>query len=151
MPLREPLSLRATDHGIIPQECTNKGRALFNDRIMEKEIFEKLKRVYSQADSVGREIMEREFPELAESEDERIRKWLIKSIHLIGVDRDICADQETMDKAIAWLERQKEQKPVETSDFKTKLAEYLQNNSPKDGQYVISSESILEMAKEELI
>ena len=42
-------------------------------------------------------------------------------------------------------------KPVETSDFKTKLAEYLQNNSPKDGQYVISSESILEMAKEELI
>ena len=36
MPLREPLSPyyqdrlnRATDHGIIPQECTNKGRALF--------------------------------------------------------------------------------------------------------------------------
>ena len=49
------------------------------------------------------------------------------------------------------FEKQKEQKPVETSDFKTKLAEYLQNNSPKDGQYVISSESILEMAKEELL
>ena len=31
MPLCEPLSLRATDHGIIPQECTNKGRALFNE------------------------------------------------------------------------------------------------------------------------
>ena len=44
-----------------------------------------------------------------------------------------------------------EQKPVDDSDFKTKLAAYLQNNSPKDGQYVISSESILEMAKEELI
>ena len=29
MPLREPLILRETDHGVIAQECTNKGRALF--------------------------------------------------------------------------------------------------------------------------
>lgn len=40
MPLREPLSLRATDHGIIPQECTNKGRALFNDLVMTYRILE---------------------------------------------------------------------------------------------------------------
>lgn len=26
----------ATDHGIIPQECTNEGRALFNQKIMSK-------------------------------------------------------------------------------------------------------------------
>lgn len=31
MPLREPMSLRATDHGVISQECTNKGRALLFD------------------------------------------------------------------------------------------------------------------------
>ena len=28
MPLREPLFLRETDHGVIAKECTNKGRAL---------------------------------------------------------------------------------------------------------------------------
>ena len=28
MPSREALSLRATDHGVIAQECTNEGRAL---------------------------------------------------------------------------------------------------------------------------
>ena len=30
MPLREPMSLplKATDHGVIAQECTNKGRVL---------------------------------------------------------------------------------------------------------------------------
>ena len=50
-----------------------------------------------------------------ESEDERIRKWLIKTVHLIGVDKDICADQETMDKAIAYLEKQKEQEPITDS------------------------------------
>ena len=30
MPLREPLMLRQTDHGVIAKECTNKGHALFN-------------------------------------------------------------------------------------------------------------------------
>lgn len=29
MPLREPLTHKRTDHGVIAQECTNKGRALF--------------------------------------------------------------------------------------------------------------------------
>lgn len=29
MPSREPMSLRATDHGVIAQECTNEGRTLF--------------------------------------------------------------------------------------------------------------------------
>lgn len=44
----------------------------------------------------------------------------------------------------------KEKKPVETSDFKTKLAEYMMKN--RTGySYNISSESILELAKEELI
>jgi hypothetical protein len=37
------------------------------------------------------------------------------------------------------------------SDVKTKLIDYLLNAPKKDGQYVISSKTILEMAKEELI
>ena len=28
MPLREPMSLMTTAHGVIPKECTSKGRAL---------------------------------------------------------------------------------------------------------------------------
>ena len=36
MPLREPLFLRETDHGVIAQECTNKGRALLSKRNMEQ-------------------------------------------------------------------------------------------------------------------
>lgn len=33
MPLSEPLILRETDHGVIAQECTNKGRALLTLRL----------------------------------------------------------------------------------------------------------------------
>ena len=63
-----------------------------------------------------------------ESEDERIREWLIRTVHLIGVDKDICADQETMDKAIAWLEKQKEQKPVEDKAFAEWIEDYWSHN-----------------------
>lgn len=83
------------------------------------------------------------------SRDEQLKMALLALLtsDLIKVAGNKFTKQDLID----WVEKQKEQKPVETSDFKTKLAEYLQNNSPKDGQYVISSESILEMAKEELI
>lgn len=36
MPLSEPLILRETDHGVIAQECTNKGRALLTKKNMEQ-------------------------------------------------------------------------------------------------------------------
>lgn len=40
MPSREPMSLRATDHGVIPKEYTNEGRVLlyFNYGHIRKEI-----------------------------------------------------------------------------------------------------------------
>ena len=57
--------------------------------------------------------------------------------------------QEDFDKAKHEALRG-EQKPVDDSDFKTKLAEYMMKN--RTGySYNISSESILQMAKEELI
>ena len=46
-------------------------------------------------------------PELAESEDERIRKWLIHEIEAIYVTDGIVKN-ENADKALAWLEKQKE-------------------------------------------
>lgn len=38
MPSREPLSLRATDHGVIPKEYTNEGRTLLLIEILMKRI-----------------------------------------------------------------------------------------------------------------
>ena len=63
------------------------------------------------------------FPELAESEDERIRKELIEYLRS-DWDDDITTDDT--DRWIAWLEKQKEQKPGTTPDnpidpFDTKL------------------------------
>ena len=111
------------------------------------------------SDSKLREACAMFIPELRESEDEKTYREIYSIVHhsyqqkidnLVSQERK----KEQLDKwekAKAWLEKQKEHKPTNDSDFKTKLAEYLQNNSPKDGQYVISSESILQMAKEELI
>ena len=60
----------------------------------------------------GREVLETLIPELRESEDERIRKWLIKELEAKYVVDNIVNSVEA-DKALAWLEKQKEQKSVE--------------------------------------
>lgn len=63
------------------------------------------------------EILEALVPELAESEDERIRRWLcdyFSSIDKAWIHKDItCID------ILRWLEKQKEQK-VSVDDFKAK-------------------------------
>lgn len=79
---------------------------------------ESIKRIYNQADSYGRELMEKEFPELRESEDERIRKELIERFNweLKGAeeqDATGCSRQKDIamfKRGIAWLEKQSEQK-----------------------------------------
>ena len=58
--------------------------------------------------------MEQLFPELKESEDERIRKELIKKVQ-IYIDGDIPCGYDAK-KALAWLEKQGEQKPAEWSE-----------------------------------
>ena len=50
------------------------------------------------------------FPELCESEDERIRKWIANYIHRGVFDEE---EHPKALKAVEWLEKQKEQKPVE--------------------------------------
>lgn len=55
-------------------------------------------------------LMDEVFPELAESEDEKIRKWivnLLRELHYNKTARPFAL------KAIKWLEKQKEQKPSE--------------------------------------
>lgn len=55
------------------------------------------------------------FPELKESEDEKIRKWLIHKIESMYVIDCIVKD-ENAEKALAWLEKQKEHKPIKFPD-----------------------------------
>lgn len=65
--------------------------ALLNSQELSKEQKEKLEKI---------------FPELKESEDERIRKELIAMVKLS------CTNGDDADKKIAWIERQVEQKPA---------------------------------------
>ena len=55
------------------------------------------------------------FPELKESEDERIRKGLIKSVSRIFEGHKLYDTDVTREEALAWLEKQGEQKHF--SDF----------------------------------
>ncbi len=84
---------------------------------MEQETFEKIKRFYEQADSRGREIMEQEFPELRESEDERIRRTLVE---YFGPKAQLDFVRGVpIQKIRDWLEKQKDQngEDEECTDF----------------------------------
>ena len=79
-----------------------------------------------------------DFPELAESEDERIRKLLVWQVHrniedetndlaqsvydgIKGHDPDLEESIEDWKKCLAYLEKQKEQKPAEWSEKDEKI------------------------------
>lgn len=81
---------------------------------MEKETLEKLRRIYDQADSIGREIIEKEFPELKESEDEEMKRKILELVSISGNGNDY-------EEISAWLEKQK---PVEWSEHQHKLLNY---------------------------
>jgi hypothetical protein len=73
------------------------------------------------------EVLEQQFPELAESEDKSVRKWLIDEIKSI-YDFESPHLNPMVEKALAYLEKQKEQK-----DFQAKVEkrmEYLWDKLP---------------------
>ena len=76
-----------------------------------KEAIESIKRIYSQADSYGKELMEKEFPELKESEDEKIRRELIEFI------RTLPCTISVKNEYFAWLEKQGEKKDTITPQW----------------------------------
>lgn len=63
-------------------------------------------------------------PELKESEDDNIRRWIINEIKIKhhNLDED---NVDFVDKAIAWLEKRGEQKPTEWSEEDEKLVKNL--------------------------
>ena len=65
--------------------------------------------VYPTLTGAAKEDAEHYFPELKDSGDERIRKWIIGIINEVRDDEDWCVQPKKCDEAIAWLEKHKEQ------------------------------------------
>ena len=78
---------------------------------------DKIKMLLGTGSSCSREELEYVFPELRESEDERIRKALVKLVKKAGEGYENISEGISIQKAIDWLEKQGEQKPMEEHDF----------------------------------
>jgi hypothetical protein len=74
---------------------------------MDTETLKKLHRIYNQTNSFGKELMEKEFPELKESEDERIRKEIIRIVD-IWTNSSPTVNGIPAETLLAWLEKQGE-------------------------------------------
>ena len=96
--------------------------------------------------------------ELEESEDERIRKWIVDELKTCRGEHTLDGHKEFADKdseAIAWLEKQKEQKPVEWSEedekniyFLTRLIElYIKDGRYETGDGTVTKPEIIKMLK----
>ena len=81
---------------------------------MDAQTLEKLQRIYDQADIFGKSLMEKEFPELKESEDEKNIKNLIDELKS-SLRAAKCQNDATrgghekrialLEWGIAWLEK----------------------------------------------
>ena len=96
----------------------------FNDMMMDyekkyKESLEKAKKMLASERGVVIKALESIFPELQESEDERIINQLISLVQSAGEVLLIPTNKEEL---ITWLEKQKEQKPYDESYLQEKIA-----------------------------
>ena len=83
-----------------------------------EDILETVRR-YAEAGKISAEEILRRFPELKESEDERIRKMLVEQMKRwkkCAEDNNVEQDVKDASDAIAYLEKQKEQKPIQFKD-----------------------------------
>ena len=90
-----------------------------------KEALNWMKDVYPTLEGATKEDAEHYFPELKESEDERIRKWIIDDIKY-NMNNETLNNSEykkKAEKAIAWLEKQGEQKPANKVEPKFKVGD----------------------------
>lgn len=87
----------------------------------QEDKLKEAKRLYETANADQRYVLERLFPELKESEDEKIRKDLITFLdeiwHLGKNAKFDKWDKSDCSNWIAWLEKQGEQKPIKRKDF----------------------------------
>ena len=96
-----------------------------------KEKLEVAKRLYETANADQKYVLESLFPELAETEDEKIKKELIEFVKSRGGFKQ---------EYIAWLEKQGEQKSASKPEPKFKVGDWIVN---KTSNLVYRVESIL--------
>lgn len=88
-----------------------------------------IREVYNQADAVTKATLEAKFPELAESEDERIRKNLIEWVREFKKLNPTNPEHNAeCSEAISYLEKQKEQPADAKSERVIKAARRVLNN-----------------------
>lgn len=83
-----------------------------------EDALERAKAFIKRGGEYDRQVMESIFPELKESEDEKIRKELLALVRMNVLPEATClvrGGSVTKSQAEAYLERQKEQKPVHTA------------------------------------
>lgn len=90
----------------------------------QEEKLEDARRLYKDSNEAQRYVLELLFPELAESEDEKIRKWLISTIKQIPDDS---IKWETICKSdvLAWLDRPSEEKSDDKIESKFKVGDWV--------------------------
>lgn len=83
------------------------------------EALERARRIYDTDRVSGIELTtcEEIFPELRESEDERIRKWLIAYLENRVLNTGILEEKDSCKEAIAWLEEQKPVEEINSEDY----------------------------------
>jgi len=87
---------------------------------------EEAKRLYQTANADQKYVLESLFPELKESEDEMVRKWLIELVEEIRKANPTNADHNGMcSEAVAWLEKQGEPADINPSEFDLRLNKLL--------------------------
>ncbi len=73
------------------------------------------------------ELCERLFPELHENEDEKVREWLVDYFKTIGESKSWIHRGVGPKQILAWLEKQKEQKPVEWNDKDKRMLDWCES------------------------
>ena len=90
----------------------------------QEEKLEDAKRLYETANADQRYVLESLFPELKESEDEKVRKALIE---LVKQSSEIL-EKNNQNRMIAWLEKQGKQKPTNKVEPKFKVGDWIVSN-----------------------
>lgn len=113
--------------------------------MIREEAIRKLK-AWDFLDNDEKEVLETLIPELKESEDEKIRKWIIDDIKY-NMNNETLESSEYKkqgEKAIAWLEKQSKQKPVNKAVPKFRVGDTMRtlqeaNDGYTDGMPVVVS------------
>lgn len=75
-----------------------------------KDALERAKSIHNEHRAQCHDVMTKVFPELAESEGERIRKYLMDYVKSAGVGHSLFDSINTRENILLWLEKQGEQK-----------------------------------------